>query len=82
MDFSQLVGRKLHFVTRLVLGGCFVAWLAYVLVGIKVSGAINRSYFPEDPSYLLGTWDIASALLAGYILLVALTGRWSVFRPS
>ena len=67
--------RKIRPLWRLCIGAGAVAGIALLFVNYQIASSINSYYF-RDPSVPLRALDILAILLAIYLLLVAISGRW------
>ena len=73
--------RKAPLLVRLASGVIAVAISAYQIIGFKVARSINLNYF-KDPAVAISALDIATRVVALYLLLVAISGRWQIYRRS
>jgi hypothetical protein len=73
--------RKAPLLLRLAAGVSALAIAAYQIVGFRVARSINLNYF-KDPTVPISAIDIAMLLVGLYLLLVAISGRWQIYRRA
>ena len=73
--------RKVPLLVRVAAGAIALAISAFQIVGFKVARSINLNYF-KDPTVAFSALDIATLVVALYLLLVAISGRWQIYRRS
>jgi hypothetical protein len=73
--------RKIRPIWRWCIGVAATVGMALMVVNYQVARSINGYYF-HDPSVPIKALDIFVSLLASYLLLVAIFGRWRLFPHS
>jgi hypothetical protein len=71
---------KLRSWLRWLVGSVSAAFLLLAYVDFVGGRAINRTYFPSLPDSPVATWVVVVSFIAGYLFLVAVTGRWALVR--
>ncbi len=73
--------RKAPLLVRLAAGVIALAISAYQIIGFKVARSINLNYF-KDPAVAISALDIATLVVAFYLVFVAISGRWQIYRRN
>jgi len=70
---------KLKWYWRLFFGCAGALWIAAQVVAANIAGALRIAYHPAAPAPGFGLLDAASGVLAVYLMLVAVLGRWRLW---
>jgi len=73
---------KIHSLLRWFVAAFSVAIPIIGYIGREVSRSINGYYFKDYSSPPIGVAEIIGGLVSLYFLLVAISGRWRLYKAS